>query len=319
MKWKSAFSGLLAVSLLVLGLACSQSRDAPAITEEEYLPLVEATLEVIVEPAPTRVPRLEFPTLTVEPTSTPAVAATPLPTLDINSQVEAVVPTPAPAPPATCVEHLQLVLANYTKAEIFPEDVQEVHDRLSELRGDCGSAVVSYDVECERGTYIGGLQVTGDLLNNPGDYLGKSIGGTGLSPLGDVLVHFLDMPERDGPGCWYYSLDRQRWSWRTSSGEYGMFGVDHSMCDGRLRELVLALGAEKASEVAVAVDRVWREIPSCKVQGWSPFPRNGGVEVCGFDGVDEAVVIRWQDYYQPYDGAQCWAYNRELMEWYVGY
>ena len=312
-----AFS-LFGVLGAVLLLGCGAREPVP-VSAEAVVQRAGSTVEAMVRPTATKVPRLNLPTLTPMPTATLWATATPEPTLDISGRVAVMVPTPQPEPPATCSEHLRLLLETYDGFRLFSDDVNALYAKLAAVRSDCDYALAGSGKACERGTYVGGLRVVPQLLDNLDSYTEKTVGDTGISSGGDVLVHFDDLPGDDLGGCWYYSREKLSWSWRDVAGDYGLFSVDHSECDGLLRERILEDGLEEPSDVAGAVDYVWRQMPSCEVQGWSPYPAVAGLELCGSQVADGVVVIMWQDAYLPFDGVQCWSYDRRTMEWYDGY
>ena len=315
MRIAFSLAALLGVLLLV---GCGAGEPVP-VSAEVVKQRSGAMLEAVLRPTVTKVPRLELPTLTPLPTATPWATATPEPTLDISGRVAVMVPTPEPEPPATCGGHLRLLLESYDGFRLFSDDVNELYAKLSEARGDCDYAFAGPGKACERGTYVGGLQVAPQLLDNLDSYTERTLGATSLSSVGDVLVHFDDLPGENVGGCWYYSREKLSWSWRDVAGNYGLFSVDHSDCDELLREKILGDGLEEPLDVAGAVEYVWRKMPACEVQGWSPYPLVSGFEECRLRLGEAAAVIVWQEDYRPHDGGECWAYDRETMSWYDGY
>ena len=311
-------SSLVALLLVLFLMGCGANAPVP-VAADVVSERVGRTVTAMVRPTATSVPRLNLPTLTPMPTATPWATAEPEPTLDLSGRVVVMVPTPAPEQPATCGEHLRLELEAYDGVRLFAEDVNKLYAELSAARGDCDYAFAGAGRACELGTYVGGLEVAPQLLDNYDDYVERRIGATGRTFQGDVLVHFDNLPGDSLGGCWYYSPERLRWGWRHSAGDHGLFGVDHGDCDGLLREKLLGDGLEQPADVAGGVEYVWRKIPACETQGWSPYPKVVGLDVCRAQLPDGAAVIMWQEGYKPYDGEVCWAYDRRMMTWYDGY
>ena len=307
----------MCLALWWLFLGCGSADEPALVPVEPVLEQVEATLEVVVRPTATKVPRLDLPTLTPAPTATPWQTPTPYPTLDVRGNADVWVAERAEeVEPQTCVEHIQLLLKSH-RGELHPEDVQGYLDRLAAVRGDCDPAEASYDLACVRGTYVGGLRLDQGFLRNMERYAERSIGMTRKDYYGNVLVHFEDLPGSVEAGCWYYSSGDDRWSWRNASGGHGLFGVDNSACDERLRALIVDGGSDLPVDVAGVVEAVWALMPSCKSQGWSPYPSYRGASDCGFERTGGALImVRWQDDYLPHDGNSCWVYDGDVGEWY---
>ena len=303
-----------ALAVLVV-MACGGGVE-PVLGQE-----VEPVRVVGDTPAPTatRLPRLTPPTVTPSPTETP------FPTIAVELVVQPVVAEDLvqgkyqEQEPANCVEAYQRRLIEVSVYKFHPEVLWEIYQDLAEERGDCGPAQPSFSVVCNVGVAVGGVDVTGSLMENWGQVRSRRIGPTAKDGRGNMLVHFEDLPGRSSPGCWYYSADGLSWSWRAAGGENGVFGAALMSCDGRLRVELEALMDASPAMVAGAVERVWEWRGECHPDAWKAYPSVRGSGMCAVVQPGGGMVIMWQDERRPNDGARCWIYDEVQGAWAESY
>ena len=275
------------------------------------------------------VDRLEFRTPSPEPEPTPSEA------------VRVFVPTPTPtALPEryleygrsvvlTCVNEYRRSVAEFPEGLMFrSESAETLSDLLVSRRADCGEVWApefNYRVSCVGGD-IGGEIFGSGLVRFEGSFGDRFALPTRAGDAGDVLIHFSRMPDREGPGCWYFSSREVVWWWAVvdaegSVVEWGRDPVLYPVCDLVLQDEILAADRVRPADVARLVAEVRRDYEGyCDVVGWNMFPRIGGNEGCDIfapTGMfeDGSVVVNFSPDYPATDGSLCWHWDPEVGGW----
>ena len=235
-----------------------------------------------------------------------------------------------PGPRFTC-------LIDYRKwlTETPWENARDLHVGMAEfreLRPDCNAVIFvpEYSAQplCRDRDRVGGYRVgsffsRGESYNYNLELLSTRRGGSG-----DMLIHFVRLPELTSPGCWYYSAAQEVW-YETVAGAGGQAVattpvvvarpvVGFGFCDEALRRrFANDPGIADAFVFQGVVDQVTTGLTECAL-GWSPRPFEVRlVAHCPLEEtgrkVDGSVVVHWSS--QPGDGASCWIYDPSSSEW----
>ena len=275
------------------------------------------------------VQRLEFRTPSPEPGPTP--------TKMVRVFVPTATPTALPdryvelgrAVVLTCLNEYRRLVAEYPVGLLFrSESAESLAELLAARRSDCGEGwapAFNYRVSCVGGG-IGGELFGAGLVRFVGSFGDRLALPTQRGEVGDVLIHFSRLPDREGRGCWYYSAAQEVWWWAEVNSEgtvrdWGREPVLYPICDFVLQDRILAGPRVRAADVARLVAEVRREYAGyCDVNGWNMFPRLGGNQGCDIvapTGIfeDGSVVVNFHPDYPATDGSVCWHWSPEEGVW----
>ena len=200
------------------------------------------------------------------------------------------------------------------------------------LRPDCNAVVFAPEFSagprCRDGDRVGGVRVGSFFSRGEAHNYDLELLGTRKSGAGDMLVHFARLPERTGPGCWYYQARAGRWLETVPGGSGSAAAVPaptaapvaggFRVCDDALRrrfasepDLVNALLMQSV------IDQVATGLAECSA-GWEPrvsearLAARCPVRDSGW-AADGSIVVHWSG--SPGDGASCWVYDPSSGEW----
>ena len=316
---------LLAAVLCLVLAGCAS--DVPEATPFPVLASVPGVQWGDV-PVPPRVIPLELPTFTPVPTASPTLApSTFVPTPTALSMVSDVSLLPSRLTRElrfSCRDDFRERLRAYSPG--LPLGAEVAFSLSSDMVGDrpeCGdlgwSPEFTLGISHCMGGRIGDVRFSLDLVELHGSLDVRRAGPTGRDAVGNILVHFERMPEASSSGCWYYSVERNSWSWMTP-GDYGEDRYLFTECNEELRRGVLELDLVEARYVARLIDDIRRIFSNpCGLGQWDLFPRNEGYDFCGGHASgrqeDGLLVVNWHEDYPAMDGSLCWVWYSSDGVW----
>lgn len=280
-------------------------------------------------------------------TATPAPTATPEPTATLIPRptrgpyaVEEWIELPEGWLELSCDQQFRQALQEWAgEPADFDVTVANLLADEVEAREGCGDSgwqpVFSFHTGCP-GRYreIDGIEVSPQLRALRYEVKTSFLGPTGRDAVGNILVHFRELPREDISGCWYYAARERIWLW---SGPHP--DSEHRLREGRepyafpecgymLRRHFAGFSGDDFSVAAAArlMDRVRRNhSEQCDDPNWDFFPQREAREFCqpqqdtGFDGSGKLLVVNWHEHYSPRDGAVCWVLERGTGIWHDYY